>query len=311
MQLLNPKPSTISSSVEYISFRSRVPQKKVIVDDDPSKVWTLYDAGPRNITSPLICLPPVSGTADVFFHQIMALSAKGFRVIAVQYPVYWTIKDWITGFSRLLDYLGLEKVHLFGASLGGFLAQKFAEYTHHTRTVHSVILCNSFTDTSIFNFTDTAVLFWMFPAVVLKRMIMGNFSKGYLESSIADSIDFMVEKLDGLSQSELASRLTLTCMNCYVQPQKLHDLPITIMDVFDDSALSTTAREELYKYYPDAKRGHLKKGGNFPYLSVSEEVNLHIQIHLRSFENTKYSACDGPNISVLQNEESEDATEAS
>lgn len=308
MQLLNPKCSAISSSNEYISFRSRVPQKKVIVDDDSSKVWTLYDAGPRNITSPLICLPPVSGTADVFFQQIMALSAKGYRVIAVQYPVYWTIKDWITGFSRLLDYLELEKVHLFGASLGGFLAQKFAEYTHQTCTVHSIILCNSFTDTSIFNFTDTAVLFWMFPSVVLKKMIMGNFSKGYLEAYIADSIDFMVEKLDSLSQSELASRLTLTCMNCYVQPQKLHDLSITIIDVFDESALSTTAREELYKYYPDAKRAHLKKGGNFPYLSVSDEVNIHIQIHLRPFENTKYTACDGPSVLVPHNE---DACEAS
>ncbi|KFM78863.1 Maspardin, partial [Stegodyphus mimosarum] len=297
MQLLETKTSAISSSAEYISFRSSIPQKKIIVDEDSSKIWTLYDAGPRNITCPLICLPPVSGTADVFFHQVMALSAKGYRVISVQYPVYWTMKEWVTGFSKLLDHLNLDKVHLFGASLGGFLAQKFAEATSHTHTVHSIILCNSFTDTSIFNFTDTAVLFWMFPSVVLKRMVMGNFSKGYLEAPIADSIDFMVEKLESLSQPELASRLTLTCMNCYVEPQKLRDIPITIVDVFDDNALSISAREELYKFYPDAKRAHLKKGGNFPYLSYSEEVNLHIQIHLRPFENTKYSACDGPCMS--------------
>lgn len=32
---------------------------------------------------PLVCLPPVSGTADVFFKQILSLSAKGIRVIAV------------------------------------------------------------------------------------------------------------------------------------------------------------------------------------------------------------------------------------
>ncbi|XP_054714491.1 maspardin-like [Uloborus diversus] len=296
MQLLESKPSVISSSAEYISFRSRIPQKKFIVDEDPSKVWTIYDAGPRNITCPLICLPPVSGTADVFFNQLISLSAKGYRVIAVQYPVYWTMKEWITGFSRLLDHLSLDKVHLFGASLGGFLAQKFAESTNHSHTVHSIILCNSFTDTSIFNFTDTAVLFWMFPAVVLKRMVMGNFAKGFVEPCIADSIDFMVERLDTLSQQELASRLTLTCMNCYVEPQNLRDIPMTIVDVFDDSALSTAAREELYKCYPDAKRAYLKKGGNFPYLSYSEEVNLHIQIHLRPFENSRFSACDGPRI---------------
>lgn len=48
------------------------------------------------------------------------------------------------------------QVHLFGASLGGFLAQKFAEYTHKSPRVHSLILCNSFSDTAIFNQTWTA-----------------------------------------------------------------------------------------------------------------------------------------------------------
>ncbi|KAG8191080.1 hypothetical protein JTE90_008394 [Oedothorax gibbosus] len=298
MQILERKRSSISSSAEYISFRSSVPLKRVIVDEDSSKVWSIYDAGPRTITCPLVCLPPVSGTADIFYNQIMSLSAKGYRVISVQYPVYWTIREWIAGFSRLLDNLAIDKVHLFGASLGGFLAQKFAEATAHTNTVLSIMLCNTFTDTSIFNYSDTAVLFWMFPSVVLKRMVMGNFNKGYVASSIADSIDFMVERLESLSQQELASRLTLTCMNCYVQPQKIQNLHITIIDVFDDNALSTAAREELYKFYPDAKRAHLKKGGNFPYLSCCEEVNLHIQIHLRPYESTKHSANDGPSTST-------------
>lgn len=38
-------------------------------------------------------------------------------------------------------------------------------------------------------------------------------------------------QLDSLTQNELASRLTLNCMNCYVEPQKISQLPITIMDV--------------------------------------------------------------------------------
>lgn len=291
IQLLSSKQSSsICSSPEYISFRSSVPQKRVIVDEDSSKIWTLYDAGPRNVTCPLICLPPVSGTADVFFYQVMALSAKGYRVISVQYPIYWTMREWTTGFRKLLDQLGLDKVHLFGASLGGFLAQKFAESTYQSPRVHSIVLCNSFTDTSIFNYTDTAVLFWMFPSVVLKRMIMGNFPRGYVDIGIADSVDFMVEKLESLSQAELSSRLTLNCMSCYVEPQKLREIPVTVLDVFDESALSHTAREELYKCYPDSKKAHLKKGGNFPYISCSAEVNMHLQVHLRPFENTKYSA---------------------
>ena len=50
--------------------------------------------------------------------------------------------------------------------------------------------------------------------------------------------------------------------------------------MFDESALSQLVKEELYKCYPDAKRAHLKDGGNFPYLSRSTEVDLHLQVNL-------------------------------
>lgn len=49
--------------------------------------------------------------------------------------------------------------------------------------------------------------------------------------------------------------------------------------MFDDCALSYAVREEMYKCYPDAKRAHLKSGGNFPYLSRSAEVNIFIQVN--------------------------------
>lgn len=67
---------TVSIFFLYLSHQ-------IIVDDDDSKIWSLYDAGPRNIRCPLIFLPPVSGTADVFFRQILALTGWGYRVIAV------------------------------------------------------------------------------------------------------------------------------------------------------------------------------------------------------------------------------------
>lgn len=85
-------------------------------------------------------------------------------------------------------------------------------------------------------------------------------------------------QLESLPQAELASRLTLNCLQGYVEAHKLCELAITIMDVFDESALSSAVREELYKCYPHAKLAHLKTGGNFPYLSRCGEVNLHLQV---------------------------------
>lgn len=61
---------------------------QIVVDDDSSKEWVVYEAGPKTVASPLICFPPASGTADVYFRQILGLSALGYRVIAVSFTVY-------------------------------------------------------------------------------------------------------------------------------------------------------------------------------------------------------------------------------
>lgn len=80
----------------------------------------------------------------------------------------------------------------------------------------------------------------------------------------------------------------MNCMSSYVQPQKIAHLPITIIDVFDDYALSNGVREELYKCYPTAKLAHLKTGGNFPYLSRAADVNLHLQVILFNVDFDKF-----------------------
>ncbi|XP_046862654.1 maspardin-like [Xenia sp. Carnegie-2017] len=284
--------SEIRRSQEYQSFRSTVAKRKVIVDPMTEKSWTIYDAGPRNVRCPLICLPPVSGTADIFFKQILSLSSLGYRVISVEYPVYWTYGEWVEGMKKLLDFLKLDKVHFFGASLGGFLAQKFAEATTNSPRTCSIILCNSFGDTTVFEQTTLAYMFWAMPGFYLKRMVMENFNSKKVDPDIADSIDFMVENLDSLERNSLASRLTLNCLSSYIEPQKLANIPLTIIDVFDECALSEEVKEGLHKLYPHARRAHLKSGGNFPYLCRSAEVNLYLQIHLREFARTRYAALD-------------------
>lgn len=155
----------------------------------------MYDCGPKKVKYPLICLPPVSGTADVFFRQALSLSAKGIRVISVESPVYWSVREWCDSFNRLLDYLGVQRAHLFGASLGGFLAQKFAEYTSNCPRVASLILCNTFTDTAVFANQGSSNIYWILPALVLKKLVMGNFCTDRVDKEIVDSIDFMVERV--------------------------------------------------------------------------------------------------------------------
>lgn len=284
---LNGFRDPVSRSQEYLSFRGSVPLKRISTSGEQS--WAVFDTGPAGQGGrPLVCLPPCAGTADVFFKQCLGLSGRGVRVVAVQWPPYWSTQEWCEGFAQLLDRLSLEQVHIFGAALGGFLGQKFAEETRNCPRVASLILCNSFTDTAIFKSEEEAAGLWMLPAVVLKKLVMGGLEAGERpDNAMLQATDFILERLDTLSQSELAARLTLNTAPAHVTPQHVNQLPVTLIDVFDDCALTQLVREDTYKSYPEAKLGHLKTGGNFPYLSRSEEVNLYISIHLRNYENAQ------------------------
>ena len=75
------------------------------------------------------CRGPQNPGPDSPGPRALALTAVAPRALSVEAPHYWSVRDWCRGFRDLLDTLGLEKVHLLGAALGGFLAQKFVEFT--------------------------------------------------------------------------------------------------------------------------------------------------------------------------------------
>lgn len=99
--------------------------------------------------------------------------------------------------------------------------------------------------------------------------------------------------MESLTQQDLASRLTINCITSNVDSSKLSNVPITITDVFDEYALSSAVRETMYKCYPHAKLAHLKSGGNFPYLSRSDEINLHLEVSIYK------SRCESVNYLML------------
>ena len=53
----------------------------------------------------------------------------------------------------------------------------------------------------------------------------------WLSMATNSELIFVYLQLESLHQSDLASRLTLNCISAYVEPQKLHGLDITLIDV--------------------------------------------------------------------------------
>lgn len=261
---------------DYTHFKAVVPLHRISVG---TKQWRYYDYGPKSVP-PLVCLSGTAGTADVFYKQILSLSMKGYRVIAADAPSVWSHPEWISSFEKFLDTIGVHHVHIYGTSLGGFLAQLFAHY--RPRRVKSLVLSNTFVDTREFAaaMTWASLINWT-PEFMLKRYVLSGIRDGPHEPQIADSIDFVVNQIESLSREELASRLTLNTSVAAVGQILLTDSTITIMDTNDYSAIPQVLRDEVGTRYPAARRAFLKTGGDFPFLSRPDEVNLHLQLHLR------------------------------
>lgn len=94
----------------------------------------------------LILLNGTSGHIEAWTHNIRAL-AQNYKVIGYDYPGHGystlaeadlEIPDYEEHLLNLLDVLGLDKVHLLGESLGGWIAIKFA--AHHPERLHTIVL---------------------------------------------------------------------------------------------------------------------------------------------------------------------------
>ncbi|MDN5852008.1 MAG: alpha/beta fold hydrolase [Actinomycetia bacterium] len=90
---------------------------------------------------PLILMPGTGGHLEAYAHNVAAL-AEHFHVIAYDYPGhgYTThakadleLDTYVEHLAGLLDAFGIEKAHLNGESLGGWVAVKFAA-AHPERT---------------------------------------------------------------------------------------------------------------------------------------------------------------------------------
>ncbi|KAI4302765.1 hypothetical protein MLD38_038474 [Melastoma candidum] len=265
-----------SAPGDFVYFKSQVPLHKIPIG---TKQWRYYDFGPK-VVPPLICIPGIAGTADVYYKQVMSLSMKGYRVISIDIPRVWNHHEWIQAFEKFLDAIDVHHIHLYGTALGGFLAQLFAQ--HRPRRVRSLVLSNSFMNTQ--NFAAAMpwapVVSWT-PSFLLKRYVLTGIRDGPHEPFIADSVDFVVAQVETLSKEDLASRLTLIADAASVESLLLSDSFITIMDTNDYCATPQHLKDQLGERYPGARRAYLKSGGDFPFLSRPDEVNLHLQLHLR------------------------------
>lgn len=75
-------------------------------------------------------------------YRVIRLDARGFGRSSLPPEGYdWSLSNFATDLLRLLDHLGLDKVHLIGETVGGTISLQFA-YEHPER-LRSLTVCSS------------------------------------------------------------------------------------------------------------------------------------------------------------------------
>eukprot|EP00301_Raphidiophrys_heterophryoidea_P026868 c9365_g1_i1.p1 GENE.c9365_g1_i1~~c9365_g1_i1.p1 ORF type:complete len:295 (-),score=63.22 c9365_g1_i1:175-1059(-) len=269
----------------YKAFRSGVAQQKKAVGMKKQYIWEYFDSGVRNEANeaPIVMLPGAGGSSDCFYKQVLGLSAKGHRVISVKFPAIYSYQDFVSSFERFLDALELSKIHLFGAALGGFLAQVYAQ--ERPERLESLILCNTFCDSSYFAEQSACLPFFGYmPEFYLKKIILDNFPKGPFDSEQERAVDFMVRQVEKLSQQDVAARLTLNTIPLSIDLPKISSSLVTVIHTFDTCSTPAFMLEQLAARYPGCRLAQLKTGGDFPYLATPAEFNMMIEVHLLNIQ---------------------------
>ncbi|WP_433455388.1 alpha/beta fold hydrolase [Streptomyces sp. CA-142005] len=117
------------------------------VDAGGYRTRVLDFAGAAPDAQTVVLASGTSGHIEAWTQNVRAFVEAGFRVVGYDYPGQGytslsdhplEIRDYEEHLLALLDALGLQRVHLAGESLGGWLALKFAPI--HPDRLHTVIL---------------------------------------------------------------------------------------------------------------------------------------------------------------------------
>lgn len=117
------------------------------VDAGGCRTRVLDIAGAGQDAQTVVLASGTSGHIEAWTQNVRAFAEAGFRVVGYDYPGHGytaladrplEIRDYEEHLLALLDALALDRVHLAGESLGGWLALKFAP--KHPERLRSVIL---------------------------------------------------------------------------------------------------------------------------------------------------------------------------
>jgi pimeloyl-ACP methyl ester carboxylesterase len=256
----------------FKKFRSTHPCKTLSVNDT---IWEYISCGQGDS---LVLLPGGAFRLGETWFPIITALEKTYHIISPTYPPLPTMAERAEGVFAILQSERIDKTHILGWSLGGWIAQCFIR--EHLDTVKSLILSNTSGPRGMSkkHLRIAPFLISAYPQKVLqfgiKKVLLSLFSIPDSErefwEAFSQDISFKTKKEDTISER----KCMLDFLDNYTFTQ--HDLgtwpgKILILESDNDSVFGKPAQQELKELYPAAQVHTFCNTGHAPMYGAPTE----------------------------------------
>ena len=217
-------------------------------------------------------LPGAAGFYDIWWQQLIALSGD-LRLISISYPSIGDLEGLRSGLNAILQHEGIERFHVIGSSMGGYLAQYLASI--QSSTLMSAVFANTFVpgESALriapllrisIDLVPLPMLMSAFRWLSKRRLVPAGEDHPLLEAYLMET------SYAGLKKGDLLSRYL--CVTQRFTPCRPEDqrFPILIIDSDNDPLIRPGIRTALRQIYPRAQCHTFSQAGHFPYLNQAE-----------------------------------------
>jgi maspardin len=228
-------------------------------------VWSFRRThGPGPQATAVMLLPGIQGGGDVFFDTALRLG-EALPLLTVDAPDLEDVSAMTAATAAFLDALGLQRVHILGASLGGYLAQAFA--LAHPERVDQLLIANGFYDPQPFLAKlPSAATFAAMNADSLVRKNLAPLLEAPADDPGVASLQAIMAALVGPVQSltNYKSRLLLLMGAEPLDRPAIPDSRVMLIDDDQDPMIPAEMRNALRSRYTTAELHTVIGGGHMP-----------------------------------------------
>jgi pimeloyl-ACP methyl ester carboxylesterase len=266
---------------ELLEFRSTHPVQQRSIDGVEWK-YILSGTGSETI---VIMGGPLS-TPEMHYRSILNLE-RDYRVLSLSYSVFDRVDNFINGLAKLLDLAGIERFHLWGASLGAGIChvlirhQSIGEIDPLKNRVDQLIL-STFGLYSSKKISQLKILIWLFqllPYWISSRYI--NFTMStWLKKTNQFDLSFNIAHNQDIINCQNNKQTLIGHYQMVVDlfenfnynlKQEIDSSNILIVETQDEKSLDLSEQTAFRKTYPNANIHLFESGGHLREITHQDE----------------------------------------